>query len=130
MNLDEFAGIKNCDIDIKTGEKLSHREKYQRIINKLGYMAVKRCIPFTFAEVMDMYKRDEHMNFKMNVWDAASGVMVGGAFRREARVVVTPLVSVYRRNGITSFSQSDGVCILKECAIMWIEDSIENEVMK
>ena len=125
MTIKEFAGIKKCDIDAKTGERLTHQEMYRRIINKLGYSDVKKCIPFTLSEIEDMYERDEYMNFKMSKWDAASGVACGS---RGASVVYTPLVFVYKNNGITSFSQSEGVCILKECAIMWLEEESKKDV--
>ena len=122
MNLDELIGVKMYK-DIKTGEELSHSEIQKRIIRKLGYKNVKKCIPFHLERLKEMYAKDKNMNIRMDLWDKASGI--GGVIGQASRpyYIYNELYYLLRKNGVNSWSQSQGVCILKECARMWILES-------
>ncbi len=116
----------NEAIGIKSGEKITHREKYHRIIEFLGGLnAIIPYIPFTKEEIAKAIEKDPHLNnLSMKKWDNASGFNV---YRNKyGEEVVTPhyhgLWNLYRKHGITSASNSTGVCILKEAATEWIEE--------
>lgn len=121
MNINDLIGLKSCNIDIVTGLEVSHREKYQRVINLLGFENVKKCIPFTLAEIKKALPHDEYLNnLPIKKWRDASGVYVND-YSGETKIFTTPLICLYRKHGINSFSQSDGVSLLKECAKIWTE---------
>ena len=98
-----------------------HTEKLQFLVNYLGYEQVKKCIPFTIAQIKNALVKDKHLNnLPLEEWDRAAGLIsVGGNVQR----VPSMLVNLYRQHGITAYSQSEGVCILKECARMWAEEA-------
>jgi hypothetical protein len=125
MNINERIGLNWQQVDIATGEKLTHREKYKRIIDVLGYEDVKRCIPFTLDEIRKALKKDENLNnLTLKRWDAAAGFSCP---RGECYLIHSQLTNLYRKAGINAFSCSDGVCILKECAKLWAEEDLNNE---
>lgn len=113
MNLDTACGLK-CDIDVKTGEKLSHEERYLRKINYLGGIdAVAPYIPFDIDLLAVLIKNDRALNTSMWKWDLASGFVCRGA---NCEFVGGGIWELYRKHGINSASKSEGVCILKEAA--------------
>ena len=97
----------------------NHTEDYyKKIINLLGYENVKRCVPFTIAELKK--SKDKHFNdLPLKTWDLASGFVV---YSTECKHVGSMLTSLYRTVGVNSFSCSTGVSILKTCARMMIAD--------
>lgn len=114
MTFEEAIGIKNGNIDIKTNEKVSYEEKYDRMIDLLGYDRVKLCLPFSDEELIEAYKKDKHFNnLPMKNWDLMSGFIC-------EQGKVTPfkslLTSLYRDHNITHYSNAEGVCLLKHCA--------------
>jgi hypothetical protein len=119
MNLKEAVGVTSLYIDKETGKEVGHREFYSRAIKLLGGLdKVIPFIPFSLIEIKDMLKKDEHMNFRMDLWDAASGFRCQLANCWFVGCGITPL---YNKAKITAFSCSDGVCILKEAARQWAE---------
>lgn len=121
MNINDLIGLKSCNVDSVTGLEVSYREKYSRIIRVFGFENVKNCIPFTLSEIKKALPKDAYLNnLQIKKWCAASGVYVND-YSGEVKVFNCPLVALYRKHGINSFSQSDGVCILKECARIWAE---------
>ena len=120
MNIDERIGIKN-GLDMETGAKVEHREKYRRIIDLLGYEDVRRCIPFTLDELKKAIKTDVNLNnLPLKRWDAAAGFSCP---QGECYLIHSQLTNLYRKAGINAFSCCDGVCILKECARLWVEEN-------
>lgn len=126
MTFSEFAGVKCADIDIETGNRMAHRDIYRRAIDRLGGLEkVKPYIPFTLEEIQKAIPKDEHLNnLPMRSWDYASGFNTHKD--RWGCEQVTPhgggLWRLYRENGITSASNSQGVCLLKEAAKEWVEE--------
>ena len=74
MTLKEAVGVR-VDVDVKTGQKLSHSEVYGRIIDFLGGLeAVAPYIPFDIPYLREKLKRDPWFNnTDMSKWDAAAG---------------------------------------------------------
>lgn len=122
MNINEFIGIDSFGKDKQTGFDVGHEEKYQRIIFALGYEEVKKCIPFSRDKIVKALKTDKYLNnLSMKLWDAESGIYVNN-HTGKATITGSRLVELYRKHGINCFSQSDGVCILKNCARMWANE--------
>lgn len=97
-----------------------HKEKMEFLVNYLGYEQVKKCIPFSLAEIKKALIKDKHLNnLPLKDWDKAAGLI--SVFGR-VQQVPSQLVCLYRQHGINAFSQADGVCILKECARMWASE--------
>lgn len=115
MTLKEAVGIKSCNIDAQTGEKVEHSEIYGRIIEYLGGLdAVAKYIPFSISFIKEKIKDDVHLNnTSMDKWDYASGFKCNGSNVIFLRCGIWAL---YAKHGINSASNSDGVCILKEAA--------------
>lgn len=105
---------------------IPHDEKYEAIVNALGYEDVKQCIPYSLDILKKEFKKDRHMNGTgMRKWDNAAGFICEYG---TAKYIGSRLTALYRRIGVDTFSPSDGVCILKCCARMWIKES-EREVV-
>lgn len=117
----QAINIKNANIDITTGETLTHREIYTKAINLLGGLdAVIPYIPFTLEEIQEALKSDEHLNnLPIRRWDSASGFQ--GGQHGSVTFVGHGVWNLYRKVGITSASCSQGVCLLKEAARQWAE---------
>lgn len=122
MTLKEAIGVKNANIDVKTGRKLEHSEIYGRAIDLLGGVdAVWQYVPFSLEEIKAALPKDKHLNnLSMREWDMASGFICRGA---DCRPVGGGIWALYRKAGINCASNSDGVCILKECARLMAERS-------
>lgn len=124
MTINELTNVHHANIDKATGEELTHSEQWGRVINALGYEDVKRCIPFTLSEIKNALQHDEYLNnLSMSTWDAAGGWRAhttrnGQTYYQTA----SPLTGLLRKAGVTSFSPSDSVCILKEAARLWAEE--------
>ena len=108
----------------------SHKEKYQAIVNGLGYQNVCRCITLTTDELKKGYQADEHFNsISLSKWDEMGGW--GGYHSKGGRffslIGYNPLILLLKRNRITCFSPSDSVCILKECARMIVLEKLEKK---
>ena len=114
MTLKEAIGVR-VDIDIKTGEKLTHSEIYGRAIEFLGGLdEVARFVPFPVETLRKKMKSDPYLNnTAMSKWDAASGFVCRCG---DCKFIGCGIWALYRQHGINAASDSDGVCILKEAA--------------
>lgn len=90
---------------------------------------MKTIIPFSYQEIEIAYKKDVNLN-NLN---SLKWIFAGG-FNRNFNSCVekfhvrghnNPMVELYSKAGITLFSPSEGVCILKRCAEMWINEKGE-----
>lgn len=100
--------------------EMSHDERYNAIIDFLGYENVKRCIPFDLTTLKDAYEKDIWLNnLSMKKWDIASGFYCKGP---NVEPMSSPLRSLIRDKGVNCYSNAGGVCILKQCARRWIEE--------
>lgn len=124
MTFSEFIGIKCADLDIETGKRMEHRAIYQRAVERFGGLEViKPLIPFSLEQIKKALEcGDEHLNtLPIRKWDSASGFYCRGAS-------CTPqfgadIWNLYRKHGVTSASNAQGVCLLKEAARMWAEEA-------
>lgn len=102
---------------------MSHKDEQRTIINALGYENVKSCIPFSLEILKESYKEDRFFNTDetpIKSWDLAAGFNRMGS---NYILVRSRLTDLYREKcGVDTFSCSDGVSILKECARMWLEE--------
>lgn len=108
MTLEQAINIRNCDIDITTGEQLTHSEIYTRAINLLGGLdAVIPLIPFSLEKIKTaLENHDEYLNtLRLTTWD------FGGISVKDKLYHV----------GVNIISRSQLVCILKEAARQWAE---------
>lgn len=114
MTLKEAVGVR-ADVDVKTGQRLTHSEVYGRIIDYLGGLkAVAPYIPFEIPYLREKLKRDPWLNnTDMSKWDAAAGFRCS---RIDCFATGGGLWALYRSHGINSASCSDGVSLLKEAA--------------
>jgi hypothetical protein len=121
MNLTEFVGHKQEGI----GEA-AHRAWYKEIVEKLGYQEVRDCIPLSAEEIREAYKKDRYFNnIRIDKWDRWAGFICrdGGC-----TLVGSWLTDrVFRKHGIDCFSNSQCVCILKECARIEAESETQEE---
>lgn len=115
MNIYSAVNIKQSNIDITTGETLTHEEVYDRIVDYLGGLsAVAPYIPFKIEEIRKALKKDEHLNnLPLRVWDRAAGFYTDGP---HATPTFGELWDLYRANDINSACPATGVCILKHAA--------------
>lgn len=120
MTIKEKIGVKNANIDSKTGEVLSHSEIYTRAIEALGGLdAVIPYIPFNLPTIQKAIETDQYLNnLPMEKWDWVSGF---SCTRGECYFIGDGIWRLYRKAGINSASCSDGVCVLKEAARQWSE---------
>ena len=102
-----------------------HQEKYSKIVKFLGFEEVRECIPFTLKEVKEAYKEDIHLNnLSMEKFDMAAGFKTKDC---DVVFIGSKLTTLYKKNGVDTFSLVTGVCILKECAREWIEQELFKE---
>lgn len=124
-NEKKWVNVENA-LGITTQERLgmNHHDYYQMVVNFLGYDKVKNCVPFTLTEIKEAFPKDEHLNnLPMRKWDWASGFNVWTTkYEEVVRPTNSPLRSVMKAKGINCYSNAEGVCILKECARMMIEE--------
>lgn len=111
MTLEQAINIRNCDVDIATGKKITHEEIYTRAINLLGGLdAVIPHIPFSIAKIKTaLDDHDEHLNtLPLRTWDFASNFL-----RRR-----------FNQVGVTVIPISQCVCTLKQAALQWAEREV------
>lgn len=120
MTIKEAIRVKNGNIDMDTGRKLEHSEIYGRAIDYLGGLeVVKQYIPYDLETLKKAYKEDKYFNnLSMSKWDMMAGFINRGA---NCSLIGGGIWNLYRQHKINSASCSDGVCILKEAARLWVE---------
>lgn len=120
MNLKEFVNVDSFYRDINTGKKISWEDYMSRVIEKLGIENIKRYIPYEIDYLKEKLKDDIHLNnTNIRAWDAASGfipVVNRKTKVQEYKRLHYGIGNLFLDNGITCFSLSDGVCVLKEAA--------------
>lgn len=121
MDMEHYVGLT-----YRERADMPFNDYYDMVINKLGYGNVCKCIPFDVDELRKMYKRDKYMNVKMNMWRKASGIAVNDK-KGKSYFIDAPLRDLFRDNGITCWSQSEGVCLLKRCAERMVRTEKNNE---
>ena len=104
MNINEKFGF---DSNVK------HSQKYGAVGDLIGKDRIARLIPLSPQELSEALKKDKNLNnIPLKKWDAIAGVHPSGLHY----TISGELPMLLLMNGITSFSPSELVCILKECA--------------
>lgn len=120
MNLKQFANVDSLYRDLDTGAEVSWHDYMGRVIEKLGIENIKPYIPFGLDYLKEKLKEDVHLNnTKMVSWNAAAGFRSVINKRTQTETIIPlhyGLPTLFVNNGITCFSPSDGVCVLKEAA--------------
>ena len=125
MNLKKFANVDSCYRDLDTGEEVKWNDYMARVIEKLGIENIAPYIPYRLDFLEEKMKEDIHFNnTSLANWDRAAGFIVRGA---QCIPMYDGITHLFRRNGITSYSCSDGVCVLKEAARMLCKKEVLNE---
>lgn len=105
MNIKEFAGV-NAIYEKPNGEKMSHKELYERVVNGIGLEVCARYMPTSIEEIRIALKVDPHLNnIELERWT-----------RMEH-----PFRFCYRRIRVNVLSTSDIVCTLKQAARMLVK---------
>ena len=130
MNLKEFANVDVYYKDLDTGQDVPWEDYMHRVIEKLGLHNIKPYIPYDLKYLKEKLKTDVHFNnTSLSAWDGATGFIpykTKTGVQQYAPSHYSGVSSLFVRNGITSFSVSDGVCVLKEAARVLIKE-MENE---
>lgn len=115
-----FEQALNIPKDLKFQEG-GHEKYYRLIIEALGYEDVKKCIPFSVGELKKAYRTDKVFNnLPIRNWDYAAGFIVRGS---RCDYIGSSLTRLYKEKcKVDTFSCTTGVCILKECAKMVVEE--------
>ena len=101
MNVKQFANVDSVYRDLDNGNPVEWREYMGRVVNKLGVDNIKPYIPYDLDTLITAYKGDVHFNnLDIEVWDKAAKY----------------IRHILHSKGITTYSLSDRVCILKETA--------------
>lgn len=129
MTFNEFVGIDNRGKDLATGEKLTHSEKYGRAIRRLGVAEVWRYVPYDVDILCDKYRDDPHFNnTPIRTWDWAAGFETYVDRKKgteEIRWLHSGLSQYMVRHGVNTFSPTECVCVLKECARQAVLRTVE-----
>ena len=120
--------IENTLLGLKPMQRFdfTHEEYFDMVIDALGYDEVKRCVPFDLETLKTKIKRDRHLNnTPMRTWDYASGFVVyvdrWGA--EQVEPCDSPLRTLLKKHKVNCYSNSEGVCILKNCARRMVMES-------
>lgn len=129
MDLKKFANVNAYYKDLDTGREITWNEYMSRVIGKLGLENIKPYIPFPLDLLKEKLKKDIHLNnTSMAMWDRAAGFsFYSKGFPNPHKTadeahIGGGITALYHRNGITTYSCSEGVCILKEAARRLIEN--------
>lgn len=114
MTLKEFVGYEQ-----ESGME-GHRKFYGDVIEKLGYENVTRCVPYDLKTLTEAFEEDKYFNnLTMKTWDLSGGFI--NCRNGDVSYVGSQLTSLMIRRGLNVFSNSQTVCILKECARLMVE---------
>lgn len=126
MTLKEFANVDSLYRDLETGKEIPWREYMRCVIDKLGIENIKPYIPYDIEYLRERVKYDIHLNnTEMERWNVAAGFM--SVIDKRTRTQYNKPIPhgipyLFLIKGITSFSPSDGVCVLKETARILCEE--------
>lgn len=129
MNLKEFAHIDSLYRDLDTGHEIPWKDYMRRVIGKLGLENIKPYLPFGLDYLKEKLKDDVNLNnTNIRSWDFASGFIPH--INRKTKVLEYERAHggigyLFVRNGITCYSVSDCVSVLKEAARMLVEREIQ-----
>ena len=120
MNLKQFANVDSFCRDLDTGMEISWHDYMGRVIMKLGIENIKPYIPYGLDFLKTKFKEDKHFNnTKLVSWMSSAGFRKVINNKTKAEDIFSlhcGLSILFMENGITCFSPSDCVSVLKETA--------------
>ena len=127
MDIKEFANVDSFYRDKITGKEVEWHEYMGRVIKKLGIKNIKPYIPYSMNVLKKcLNEGDVHFNnTNLERWDKAGGfrqIYNARSKTIEYLRMSSGLINLLHRNGITCYSSSDTVCILKETARILCEE--------
>ena len=118
MNLYQAVGVNNYNKDVNTGEDVSFNEVYDRLVSFIGLKELIDCIPQSRQQLKEAYEKDKNFNsIPLSNWDRWTGFEFWGAKRID---LDSPLKRLLKDKGITSYSASQLVSLLKHAALKYI----------
>lgn len=127
MTLKEIANCTSMYIDKTTGKDIGHREFWKRVIDHCGGVdVVFQFVPFSIKDLKKAYSGgDIHFNsLPLAIWEQAAGWILPNG--ETAKNYSHPIHEFLQLNGITCYSQSDCVSLLKNVAVLALEKSIHS----
>ena len=119
MNIADLLTSKGFE-NLAQSTNENHNERYLKVAEILGYENIVNLIPFNIETLKKAYAKDVHFNnLSMDKWDRVSGFRCP---QGECHFIGGGIVNLYKKVGVTQFSNCEGVCILKAVA--------KNEVLK
>ncbi|UGO47835.1 hypothetical protein PQE72_gp031 [Bacillus phage vB_BanS_Skywalker] len=111
MRLNDFNKV-NSVREKANGEKMSHEEYYGNVVNGIGLNTLVQLLPATREQLKRSIRLHGNLSgIKLQVWDNA----------------VPQLKYYIHRIGVKSLSLCEGVCILKQTAIMYLQEEEKRE---
>jgi len=111
MRLNEFNKV-NSVRQKENGEIMSHEEYYGNVVNGIGLERLVQLLPATKEEMKRSMKRYGNLSgIKLKVWDNSA----------------QHLAHYVHRIGVKRLSLCEGVCILKQTAIMYLQEEEKRE---
>ncbi len=99
-----------------------HREKYGKCVEELGLDTLKQIIPWSKEELAEAYEKDESFNsISIREWDRLAGFSENPNTGYISKFF-TPLQGYLEKAGVTYYSLSELVCVLKEAARQIVEE--------
>lgn len=96
---------------------------YEAVVEKLGVENVHALLPASDEELIEKFKKDEHLNnIPLASWDRAAGYTCYGG---NCCGYPSSLKGMLEGIGVNVFACSELVCILKTCAKMVVERRCE-----
>lgn len=121
MTFDEACGIKNP-------HGITHDEKYDRYLAHIGEDAVRKYLPVPTPELVKAYITDKHFNnIPLSKWEKAAGYP-GQPNRQGEQPPVSSgaFTRLLTSHGVTLFSSSECVCLLKRAAERLVLQTLVN----
>lgn len=111
MTFDQACGIKNP-------HGISHDEKYDKYLARIGCDEVAKYLPRTLQELVYAYLADRNLNgIPLSEWEKAAGYPGKPDRQGEPpRMSSGPFRRLLESCGVTCFSSSECVCLLKHAA--------------
>lgn len=120
MNLKQFANVDSLYRDLDTGQEVPWHDYMRRVIDKLGLDNIKPYIPYDIEYLKGKLGEDVNLNnTNMAEWDCAAGYVsyINRITKTEEyKCLQGGLGNLFVSKGITCFSPSEGVSVLKNAA--------------
>lgn len=119
MTIKKLFGLNAVLVD-ETGREWSHRELYGAVVERIGLDRLIPLLPYDLDTLKEKLPQDQHFNnTSVAKWDSAGGWYNLDRYSNGATLIHrqnAPLPHMLHQLGLTTWSCSDCVSILKEAA--------------